>query len=314
MDQLTAGNLKGTWCALLLPIQADNSIDYGCLENELDTLCSAGVSGIYSNGTAGEFFNQTESEFDRISLMLSEKCHKSQIPFQIGASHMSPLISLERIRRSASLSPGGFQIILPDWIATNQHERLTFLEGIASEAAPVPIILYHVGHAKTILTPTDFLWVARAVPALIGIKVGGGSADWYSEMRAANSGLAVFVPGHKLATGVKEGVASGSYSNMACINPLAANHWYGQMQTDLTAALEVESRISQFFEQCIFPFHYAGYSDMALDKFLAAVGGWADIGTRVRWPYQSVDQKEIEPVRKIGRDLIPEFFNNASWF
>ena len=308
MDQLTSANLKGTWCTLLLPIQADNSIDYGCLENELDKLCSFRVSGIYSNGTAGEFFNQTESEFDRISLIISEKCHKSKIPFQIGASHTSPLISLERIRRSASLNPSGFQIILPDWIATNQHEQLTFLEGIASEAAPVPIVLYHVGHAKTILKPEDFLRLARAVPSLIGIKAGGGNSEWYSEMRSVNSGLSVFVPGHKLATGVMEGVASGSYSNMACINPLAADLWYGQMLTDLAAALEVESRICRFFEQCIYPFHYSGYSDMALDKFLAALGGWAEVGTRVRWPYQSIDQKELEPIRKIGRDLIPEFF------
>ena len=308
MDQLTVQNLKGSWCTLLLPIQADNSIDFGGLDNQLDTLCSAGVSGIYSNGTAGEFFNQTEFEFDRISLMLSEKCSQSQIPFQIGASHTSPLISLERIRRSASLKPGAFQVILPDWIAANEHEQLAFLEGIAAEATPVPLVLYHVGHAKTVLRPLDFRRLTLAIPALIGIKVGAGGPEWYSEMREIKPEFSVFVPGHRLATGVREGIAVGSYSNMACINPQAAHRWYEQMQSDLSGALEVEGRIAQFFERCIFPFHFAGYSDMALDKFLAAVGGWADLGTRVRWPYQSIDQKEVADVRKMGRELIPEFF------
>jgi 4-hydroxy-tetrahydrodipicolinate synthase len=47
------------------------------------------VSGIYSNGTAGEFYNQTEDEFDQISFLLAEKCNKVQMPFQIGCSHMN---------------------------------------------------------------------------------------------------------------------------------------------------------------------------------------------------------------------------------
>ncbi|WP_149243287.1 dihydrodipicolinate synthase family protein [Dyadobacter sp. 32] len=308
MDTLSVENLKGTWCTLLLPIQADNRIDFGSLENQLDILCDAEISGVYSNGTAGEFFNQTESEFDRISLMLAEKCIKAKIPFQIGASHTSPLISLERIRRSAALKPGAFQVILPDWIAANQQEQLTFLEGMAAEAAPVPMVLYHVGHAKTVLKPADFHRLALAIPALIGIKVGAGGPEWYSEMRQIHPDLSVFVPGHRLATGVREGVAAGAYSNMACINPQAAHRWYQQMQTDLAGALELESRIARFFEQCIFPFHFSGYSDMALDKFLAVVGGMVPAGTRVRWPYQSIDPKEVAGVQKIGRDLIPEFF------
>ena len=293
---------------MLLPIQADNSIDFGGLDNQLDTLCSAGVSGIYSNGTAGEFFNQTEAEFDRINLMVSEKCHRAEMPFQIGASHTSPLISLERIRRTRTLQPGAFQVILPDWIAANEREQLMFLEGIAAEAMAIPMVLYHVGHAKTILKPADFKRLAGAIPTLIGIKVGAGGPEWYSEMREIKPEFSVFVPGHRLATGVREGIAVGSYSNMACINPQAAHRWYEQMQSDLSGALEVEGRIAQFFEQCIFPFHFSGYSDMALDKFLAAIGGWADIGTRVRWPYQSIDQKEVAGAQKIGRQLIPEFF------
>jgi hypothetical protein len=45
-----------------------------------------------------------------------------------------------------------------------------------------------------------------------------------------------------------------------------------------------------------------------LDKFLAAVGGWAQIGTRLRWPYKGIDKNEIALVRKIGQKILPEFF------
>ncbi|MGO7675583.1 hypothetical protein ACC685_37750, partial [Rhizobium ruizarguesonis] len=44
----------------------DDSIEFGKLGEEIDILVDAGFDGIYSNGTAGEFHNQTEEEFDII--------------------------------------------------------------------------------------------------------------------------------------------------------------------------------------------------------------------------------------------------------
>ncbi len=52
-------------------VSADESIDYGRLGNCIDTLIAAGVNGIYSNGAAGEFYNQTEAEFDPVSVILA---------------------------------------------------------------------------------------------------------------------------------------------------------------------------------------------------------------------------------------------------
>src|SRR4051812_6546903 len=100
MQRLTADTLKGNWATLLLPINSDDSIDYSKLSDEIDYLIAAGVDGIYSNGTAGEFHNQTEAEFDKVNQLLSEKCLSASMRFQVGASHPSPIISLERVRRA----------------------------------------------------------------------------------------------------------------------------------------------------------------------------------------------------------------------
>ena len=66
--------LKGTWATVLLPIAADESIDFARLQRDLDYLVESGVDGVYTNGTAAEFFAQTEEEFDRISRMVAETC------------------------------------------------------------------------------------------------------------------------------------------------------------------------------------------------------------------------------------------------
>jgi dihydrodipicolinate synthase/N-acetylneuraminate lyase len=309
MKTLTAKTLRGNWATLLLPIQTDQAIDFELLADEIDYLIGAGVDGIYSNGTAGEFHNQTEAEFDQINQLFAEKCLKSSMPFQIGCSHPSPVISLERIKRAVHLKPDAFQVILPDWVIASDAEQIDFLQGIAEHANGIPLVLYNPPHAKLELKPKDYLKFKTEVPSLIGIKVLSKDAVWAEEIQRYAEHLSVFVPGHFLASGVKAGVASGAYSNVACINPSAAQHLWELMQTDLDEALRIEKNILKFFETCIAPYQKLQYTNPALDKFLAAVGGCIKIPTRLRWPYRWIPESEIESVRKQARLLIPEFFN-----
>lgn len=301
-------DIYGNWATLLLPITKNESIDYGLLVEEIDSLTRASVNGIYSNGTAGEFYSQTEDEFDRVSVLLAEKCHAAKIPFQLGACHMSPTISLERVMRARQLDPSAIQVILPDWWVPSDSEMLSFLEQICAEAVPIGVVLYNPPHAKKRLMPEDFARIKQAGIPLVGCKVAGGDKHWYATMRKYMTHLSVFIPGHMLATGLRNG-AQGAYSNVACINPRAAQLWYESMHRDMEGALALEYRIQKFIQQCIQPYLKQGYSNQAVDKFLAAVGGWMDIGTRIRWPYESIPEEDVERIQARAQDIIPEFFN-----
>ena len=305
---LTRENLRGNWGTLLLPINADDSIDYSRLADELDHMIAARLDGIYSNGTAGEFHNQTEAEFDAIQLLMSEKCQHAGIPFQIGASHPSPVISLERIKRSVSLKPDAFQLILPDWVTANEKEQVDFLERLAIEASGVPLVLYNPPHAKKVLTPAELQKLNNTIPQLIGVKLAGGDKEWFDAMQWSINSFSVFVPGHFLASGLQTKVADGAYSNVACLSPKGAQAWWELMQVDMPAALEIQKRILSFFDECIVPYKNAGYSNPALDKLLAAAGGWGNIGTRLRWPYQWIPETEVRNVALKARSWLPEFF------
>ncbi|MCH5720070.1 hypothetical protein [Niabella hibiscisoli] len=99
-----------------------------------------------------------------------------------------------------------------------------------------------------------------------------GDQHWYDQMRPLADRAAFFVPGHHLATGVERGVAAGAYSNVACINPKAAQRWWQMMQNDIGEALKVQEAIQAFFDAHIVPYAKRGFSNPALDKLLAAVG------------------------------------------
>ncbi|MBO9607316.1 MAG: dihydrodipicolinate synthase family protein [Paenibacillaceae bacterium] len=308
MKRLGAADIRGTWGTVLLPLGANETIDYARTRAQIETIAASGVNGIYSNGTAGEFYAQSEAEYETIGELVAEVCEARGVPFQLGASHMSPQTSLERIRRAVKLAPGAIQVILSDWYALTDDEAIACLQRMEDAADGIGLVLYNPPHAKRVLQPETYGKLKAAVPNLIGAKTAGGDSAWYASMREHMRGMSVFVPGHRLATGISQG-AHGSYSNVACLSPAGAQRWYERMLTDLAGALEAEERIFGFMRDRIVPYiTEQGYSNAAVDKLLAAIGGWSDAGTQLRWPYRSIPMEEAERLRPIAREQMPELF------
>ena len=306
MRALNSHEIYGTWSTLLLPINTDDSIDFVRLADQLDTLLSSGVNGIYCNGTACEFYAQSEDEFDQISLLLAERCERHRLPFQIGASHTNAQTSLERVRRAAQLKPSAIQVILPDWVSPNVEEVIMFLQRVGESTGDIKLVLYNPPNAKRVLTPKDYGRVAREVSSLAGIKVLDGDASWYAEMRSQAPHMALFVPGHHLATGKPLG-ASGSYSNVACISPWAACRWYRMIEEDHASAMRIEASICKFLSENL----NDDLPNAAKDKLLAAIGGWSSTGTRLRWPYRWYDDSVVERLRVVAHKTMGDFFDLA---
>ena len=309
MTPLSSTDIRGTWATLLLPIRADESIDFDLLRSEIRTFAAAKVDGVYSNGSAGEFYAQTEDEFDRLHKLLADECERAHLPFQIGASHPSPQISLGRLQRAKALKPGAFQIILPDWFPPALAEIHRFIDCMARAAYPIPLVLYNPPHAKRRLDPSEWGQVIDEHPAIAGIKVAGGDQGWYEAMKGVLERISVFIPGHHLATGLSRG-AHGAYSNMACLNPASAQRWYRLCCSDPRSGLETEVRINRFITETVLPVIKAKQlSNMAADKALGAAGGWLPgLSTRLRWPYTSATAEDAAHFRAAARALIPEFF------
>lgn len=307
MRPLGNEGVRGTWGTVLLPINADESIDYSRLTDEIDYMITAKLEGLYTNGTAGEFHTQTEDEFDHISQTVAERCERAGMPFQLGVSHMSAQLSLERLQRAVQLRPSAIQVILPDWVAVTDGEAEVFLRRMAEAAAPIGLVLYNPPHAKRILVPAEIAALRQTVPSLVGVKLLDGDASWYASSRHYLGGLSVFVPGHHLATGVLHG-AHGSYSNVACLSPMGARRWFELMHDDILAAVAIERNLSTFLQHHVAPLAAQGYSNPALDKLLAAIGGWAEIGTRLRWPYRSISEDIVQRLAPVARKLVPELF------
>ncbi len=309
MTPLSARQIHGNWATLLLPIQRDDAIDFSVLGEEIDHFVAARVNGIYSNGTAGEFHTQNETEFDRISALLAEKCERAQVPFQIGVSQPSAQIALERLRRAKSLRPGAFQVTLPDWFPPSLPEVLDFLERMAAEADPIPLIVYNPPHAKRRLSPAEWIEVVTRIPGVAGMKVPSGDEAWYAAMQPVFARVSVFTPGHLLAAGLARG-AHGAYSNVACLSPAGAQRSYELCVSDPSAGSALGARIAAWWTANVAPLITRdGLSNAAADKAAAVAGGWLPgFSTRLRWPYRSAPDAAAHVLGQSARAELPELF------
>lgn len=311
MRALTAAEIEGTWATVLTPFTEDDSLDLGTLSEELDAIVAAHPAGMYTHGTAGEFFNQTEDEWDAVVTMVAERSAAASLPFQLGASHSSPITALGRVRRARALEPSAIQVTLPDWLPLSRDEIRRTIEGFAHAADGVGLVLYNPPHAKNLLGAAQLNGLCSEFPAIVGVKMADGDAAWYASMQLVFERVSVFVPGHHLATGLQHG-ARGAYSNVACLHPAGAVHWGKQSLVDSEWGLGVERQIASFLDTAIAPLIARGYPNVTLDKTLAAVGGHLGDVSRVRWPHPTATTDEIARVRELAFELLPEFLRPAT--
>lgn len=297
----------GIWGAAMLPVTAAGDVDFGALAEELEILAASPLAGIYSNGTAAEFHNQTEDEFDRFSEMLATAMRRAGKPFQIGVSNSNARVARARLHRIAALHPDGVQITLPDWWPPSEVEQVRFVAGMAEAGAGLPMILYNPGHAKVRLRLEQIAALRAAVPALVGAKLAGGDAEWYAERRRLLPGFSVFVAGHTVAFGRPLG-ADGAYSNVACLSPAVAVRIWDMAADNPAGAQALEARFRDFLVAHVIPLaRDHGISDAGLDKAMAAAGGWGPVGPRLLWPYSHASEVQVAALRVAAREMLPDF-------
>ena len=306
MKILKAEDIRGVWGSLLLPLNPDESIDWKALEGQIRYLCRSGVNGVYSNGTACEFFTQNEKEYEGVCELIASICEETGTNFQIGASHMEYNIMQERIKTAVKYSPGAIQIIIPDWFPMSDAEISVFLERAVELADGIGIVLYNPPHAKRVLIPKDIKKLLMSVKGIVGLKTGAGNEEWYADMKEVFPEISVFCPGHDMASAIKRG-AMGAYSNVACLSPRGTVKWYNLILTDIEKAIKLEKEINRFRDIHLAPLRASGYAGFVMDKLMAAAGNWYPIDNRVRKPYRYPGKETIAMVRQGAMEVIPEF-------
>jgi dihydrodipicolinate synthase/N-acetylneuraminate lyase len=306
LKRLDRRNLRGVWCALIVPWDGADELDEARFEREIRAYAGTGVSGVYTGGTTGEFHAQDDATFDHITKIACREAHAIGVPVQIGCTALSTRTARRRVATAVAAGADAIQIALPFWLALRDDEVTGFVRDVAAAAGDVPIVLYLTSRSKRKLEPALLGELARNVPSFIGTKDTGCDVAGLREMLAAAPDLAIFGGDNDFIEKVPAGGAGG-YCSVAGLNARRVVEYYDHCaagQFDAARALhrEMDALMALYGRWA----KEDGLMDSAIDRVQRVAGG-VDVGLRCQPPYRSGGERHVRELLELCRTSAPSF-------
>src|SRR5579871_5555831 len=208
MSRLTAEALRGIWAGMTMSWDEQDRFDEVSYRTNTETMCKAGVHGIYTTGSTGEFYALDFDEFRRMVDTQVEICSRYSMPLQIGCcadATRKTLRLLEYVARQPHI--GAAQVAIPYWMEVNDRELRQFFADLQRACPDLPLMHYNVPRAKRFLQGPDYLRLLEVAPNLIGVKYtfAGSNFGRLQEALLLTPQLSYFVAENLLASAMMLG-------------------------------------------------------------------------------------------------------------
>lgn len=302
---LTASGLAGIFSFVPLPWNEDYELDEPALRNDLEYLCSTGLSGVYTPDSSGEFFTLEFDEFRRIVDVVVDVVAPTDKPVQIGCHWTSERGAIRRARYAADSGADAVRFSFPYWEEVTVEEALRFVEAVGDATDPVPLVHYNTPKAKLVFGADEYRRATERVPNLIGTKQLIRNPFEVTEILDAAPELAHFVDESLFAQGMAAG-ASGMYAWLSAINPRLSMEWYDACAAgDWGRAMEIQTTVNRYRAETLAHWSCSSMS-AAFCKLDAALNPNFECHPRVRPPYESGTEADVEWARRWARENAPE--------
>lgn len=185
------GPIDGVWTAIATPFSENGAIDWMAFEKLLALQATGGVTGVVISGTTGESPVLTVQE--KISLVRKARAIlPPSVRIMAGSGGNNTQQSIELSRLCVDAGADSLLIVTPPYnkptiAGLNLHFKMI------SDAAQVPICLYHVPGRTGQLLSADSIASLCKIPQVIAVKEASGDLALFS--RLVNSTSAQILSG-----------------------------------------------------------------------------------------------------------------------
>lgn len=173
---------KGSWVALVTPMDQQGNIDYVSLEQLVNFHLDNNTDGLVIMGTTGEASTIAFAEQLKVIAKVCEQV-KGSIPVIAGNGSNATSEAVERTKALDKLAIDGFLTVTPFYNKPMQHGMILHYEAIAS-VTDKPILLYNVPSRTGIdLLPETVATLANT-KNIVGIKEATGAMDRLQALKA----------------------------------------------------------------------------------------------------------------------------------
>ncbi|MFH1007030.1 MAG: dihydrodipicolinate synthase family protein [Candidatus Latescibacterota bacterium] len=312
MGRITAEELRGIWAGVTMSWDENDAFDEASYRVNTERMCQAGVHGIYTTGSTGEFYALDYEEFCRMVDIQVEICSAYEMPLQIGCCADATRKTLKLLEYAASKSYlGAAQVNIPYWMELNDRELLQFFADLHDACPDMPLVHYNVPRAKRFLQGPDYLRLLEVAPNLIGVKYTYAGA-YFSQLQDAmrmTPQLSYFVGENLLASCMALG-ARGCCSSLVSTNPEFTMALYDHAAHGRwNEAFAMQQVAAKFFgdAEAFIEERGEGTMDPVFDKGLAVAAGCAVGSQRTRAPYIGWSDETIVALGAWLKENYPQF-------
>jgi 4-hydroxy-tetrahydrodipicolinate synthase len=310
---LTRENFTGPWAGLPVAWSGDDRFDEATYRSNVTRCCEAGVPGVYSGGTTGEFYAMEFDEFQEVARATVEACHASGKPAMIGCTATYTLGAVRRAQWAAELGADAIQVALPFWMEIGDEQIVPFFKEVSAACGALPLSIYETARAKKVLTLDQHRTLHEALPNYLMVKSNAGTLGATEEGCASLAQFVnVFVGEHLWASLGPKG-ARGGCSSMVYWNPkFFLKLWSEVEQGNWDIVEKWSERIESLHGFLMRKFGSKGFTDTAYDRLGGVAGGFLQTSLRSRGPYPSVSEGDVESLRLWYQKSFPEMLQENS--
>jgi dihydrodipicolinate synthase/N-acetylneuraminate lyase len=305
---LTRKEMIGPWAGLPVAWKDNGrTFDEDAYRANIDRCCKAGVPGVYTAGTTGEFYAMEFDEWQAVTRATVEQCKQHGTPAMIGVTSTYTLGVQRRTAFAAELGADAIQLAVPFWMEVDDREIVPFFKEVVAAAPGLALTIYDTLRSRKKLTVDMHRAIFDATGTYLAVKANSGTVG-RSEAgcTALSEFINVWVSESDWATYGPHG-AIGCASALVYVNPRYILRMFDLLQSkewgELTTCCELLQRHD---DEGLAPFAARGFSDSAYDHLQGLVTGFLEMSPLSRGPYVSCTGDDVEALRVWMAQNVPE--------
>jgi len=160
--------IQGIFTPNVVPFYDDHRINEGELRRYTNWLIEKGVTGLYPNGSTGEFIRISFEQRLRVVEIMADEA-KGRVPILAGAAEPNIDMVLEACKRYADLGCRAVSVTGPYYFKVSQHSIEHYFREIAAKS-PIGILLYNIPQFSNEISLEVVKRLAADCPRVVGIK------------------------------------------------------------------------------------------------------------------------------------------------
>jgi 4-hydroxy-tetrahydrodipicolinate synthase len=305
MRALTATTLRGLWSAVPTPWDSALQLDPAVLVRNCHRLADAGMDGIYTTDSDGEFYAIEIEEFRALARAFGEaiKTCGATVDAAMGVTWSHTRGVIDRIKASVDAGIPNVHVAFPIFMPPAASDVDRFFDDLAAAAPAARWIHYAHPRCGPNLTGKDYARLTARFPQqLIGTKLGTTDTTALTEIFTRSPQLAHFVVDTTLLPGTQLG-AVGCYSywcntlprwHRGYFDACAARRW--------DQATSLHMKLMSWELNHISKIRAHGHLHGIIGKARAALSGFLEDSGVTRPPYYPVP-KELQSELKAAFDV-----------